>query len=324
VVERSSGEFRIFDSTGKAVGRFGRKGSGPGEFQDLAWAGVDRSGFMSAYDASLRRFTRFSNEGTLQEEISLRSLPVGSVLGQFADGSLLFRARIRLPGENELEEPSTGLVRDSLGLFLISPDGVSSTPVARLPGGQNVRAVGNGGVFAMEPAPFGLETVIGVTDTIFYVSTQESWEIRAYRTNGSLLRIARRRAKPEPVTATAREEWQRQRNERLERWRSGPPLPPAVRAVAEYSALPDLFPAHGELRVDRLGNVWVENYRTFPRQDPLSTWIVFGPDGAIRATAELPRAQITEIGGDRVVGVWTEEDVPHVRMYRMEKRDPGN
>ncbi len=321
VADRETRDFRIFDSTGRLVRRFGRKGKGPGEFQTLAWVGVDQAGGMAAYDFSLRRLSRFSNDGVLQEELSLRSLQVGSVLGQFEDGSILSR-RIILPNETDLGKLSTGLVRDSVALSLISPDGSSSTPVGRFPGAQSVRVIVNRSI-AVPPAPFGLQTIIAVADTVFYVSTQDSYEIRAYLKNGRLQRIIRRRVEPVTVSVTSREAWQRQHDERLERLRAGPPVPPEVWMAAEYSTLPEAFPAHGDLHIDQLGNIWVENYRPFPAEDTLATWLVLNPEGAIIATAELPNVQITEIGTDRVVGVWRDEDdVLHVRVYRLVKHRP--
>jgi len=323
VADRETRDFRIFDSTGILVKRFGRKGKGPGEFQTLAWVGVDPSGGITAYDFSLRRLSRFFADGTLDKIVSLESVPVGSVQGQFEDGSVLFSRRVAsLAAENDPTKLSTGLVRDSIELLLISPDGSSSTSVGRFPGTQELRAVGPG-VIVPGVAPFGLRTVIAVANTVFYLSTQESWEIRVYRRDGKIQRIIRRRVGPAAVTAASREAWQRQHGARLERLRAGPPAPPAVLTVAEYSTLPEAFPPHGDLRTDRSGNVWVENYRPFPAEDTLTTWLVFNPEGAILATAELPNVQITEIGTDRVVGVWRDEDdVPHVRVYRLVKHRP--
>lgn len=74
---------------------------------------------------------------------------------------------------------------------------------------------------------------------------------------------------------------------------------------------------------NRTDNVWVENRRPFPGEGPLTRWLVLNPERAILATAELPNVQITEIGTDRVVGVWRDEDdVPHVRVHRLVKRRP--
>ncbi len=323
IADGDTRDFRIFDSTGSLARRFGRRGKGPGEFETLAWVGVDPSGGMAAYDFSLRRLSRFFADGTLDKIVSLESVPVGSVQGQFEDGSVLFRRRIvSLAAENDPTKLTTGLVRDSIELLLISPDGSSSTSVGRFPGTQELRAVGPR-VIAPGVAPFGLRTVIADANTVFYVSTQDSYEIRAYLKSGRLHRIIRRRVEPVIVSATSREAWQREHDERLERLRTGPPVPPAVLTVAEYSTLPEAFPPHGDLRTDRSGNVWVENYRPFPAEDTLTTWLVFNPEGAILATAELPNVQITEIGTDRVVGVWRDEDdVPHVRVYRLVKHRP--
>lgn len=322
VADRATSDFRIFDSTGRFVRRFGRKGSGPGEFQELTWVGVDPAGYITAYDGILRRLSRFLSDGTLKQVTPVPSSPdasFGTVIGQFSDGSILMRSLVALPDADRPSQLSTGLVRDSVGLFRISPDGSSRIPVGRFAGNQYVRAVGK--VIAQDPAPFGLRTVIAAASNVYYLSTQEAYEIRSYRKEGGLDRIIRRQVPPQPVSASASAEWQRQRDGLLKRIGSGAPLPPQVTELANYRTLPDVFPSHGELMVDRAGNLWVGDYRPFPSQDTLTTWMVFNPEGEILATAELPNARLTEIRGDHVVGVWRDDnDVERVRVYRIGKR----
>ena len=313
VADSRAAELRIFDSTGRFVRRISGKGSGPAEFQALSWVGVGAGGAITVFDASLRRLSRFSPTGQLQHLASLPLAGGGWVVGVFGDGSILMR-RTRGLSEDPSKAP-TGLVRDSLDLVVVSPDGTSSTVVGHALDSQKIRAVGR--VVSQEPAPFGLRTVVAVADTVFYVSTQDTYDIRAYRKDGHLQRVVRWRLPSRLVDAAAKAEWQRQHARRLERIR-GRSLPPAVLEVAQYDALPDAFPAHGELIVDRTGDLWVEDYRPFPREDTLVTWTVFAPDGAIRARAALPNVQVSEIGADRIVGVWRGlDDVPSVRVYRI-------
>jgi hypothetical protein len=322
VADRATSELRVFDSTGRFVRRFGRNGSGPGEFQSLDWVDIDRAGSIAAYDGASRRLSRFSSDGILQQVTSLSSspgAPIGSMLGQFGDGSILMRSFLGLP--TNPAALSSGLVRDSLLLSRIAPDGASGAPVGRFPGPQNIRAVGPR-LFAMEPAPFGLRTVVAVADSVFYLSSQENYEIRAYRRDGALQRVLRRRAPPQPVSPAAKAEWNRRSDERMARFKGS--IPPQVLELAKYHTVPDVFPAHGEVLVDRAGNLWVEDYRPFPGRDTLMTWIVFNPEGTMLATAELPAVQITEIGAERITGVWRgDDDVPRVRVYRLARRSSG-
>jgi hypothetical protein len=327
VADRATSDFRIFDSTGGFVRRFGGHGSGPGEFRDLAWAAVDSSGSVTVYDGTLRRLSRFSDEGVLQRVIPVPSAPgtsiVGQLLGQFADGSILIQHAVGLRDERGRPTVSTGLVRDSIELNLLAPDGSTRAAIGRFPGTQNLRAIGR--TVAMTPAPFGLSTVVAVADSVFYLGTQETFEIqiRGYRNEEHLHQIVRRRVPAQPVSASVKQKWQQQRDERF-KGRSGTPARPELRELTDYQRLPDVLPSHGKLFVDRVGNLWVENYRPFPAEDTVTTWIVFSRNGTIAATAELPNAEITDILADRIVTVWHSEDgVPYVRVYRLAGRSLG-
>jgi hypothetical protein len=65
VVDNSDLELQVFDSTGAALATMGRKGKGPGEFQDISV--LARCGGDSTYvfDNTLRRLTVFGPRGTL-------------------------------------------------------------------------------------------------------------------------------------------------------------------------------------------------------------------------------------------------------------------
>jgi 6-bladed beta-propeller len=319
VADGGTEDLRVFDSTGTLLRRFGRSGEGPGEFRALNWVGIDPSGIV-AQDLSLRRFSRFGPTGDLQGTFPEPPLPgsmSGVAVGRFDDGSILVRSSVGLPSDpSQLE---TGLVRDSLGLFLVAHDGSTARSVGTFPGSELVRAVGNGHAVFQQPAPFGLGTVTAVGDSGYYVGTQERYEIRGYRPDGRLREIVRRAGAPTPIPAAIREHWEALHDSTVARLEAKS-TPPFIVEAVKYHTLPKALPAFGDVRVDRVGNLWVEDYRPFPKEDSVTTWTVFGSDGALKATATLSTEQITEIGADHVVAVRRDDNgVPHVREYRLVK-----
>ena len=67
------------------------------------------------------------------------------------------------------------------------------------------------------------------------------------------------------------------------------------------------------------GNIWDAEYhgREEPRQ-----WNVYDPSGRYLGKVTTPaRFAVAEIGEDYVLGGWRDEDdVDHIRMYRLESR----
>ena len=82
---------------------------------------------------------------------------------------------------------------------------------------------------------------------------------------------------------------------------------------------PSTFPAFRDIRVDRIGNLWVRTYA--PPQDSTTTFHVFGADGLFSATVMLPpRVDLLEAGDDYVLARWRDDlDVEYVRLYRLTK-----
>ena len=322
VADAGTKDIRVFDPAGKMTRRFGREGSGPGEFRSLNWAAVDGSGAIETYDYTLRRRSRFSVLGELIGTTPVPALPGiagGTVAGRFADGSLLMRGPLLVAGEDDPKRIPTGLVRDSIGLVLIAPKSDRVVPLGHFPGDQAVRMVDPPRV-AQVPAPFGLRTVVGISDSVFHLSDQSAFEIRTYSRQGRLLRILRRKVQLSPVSTAAGREWIRRQQLRLVQLRRSPAVPRVLELVNDYQTLPEFFPAHGDIRVDYGGNLWVQEYEPFPDPGVLINWIVFDAQGKMIATAQLPAMAAIDIGSDGIAGVWpSDHDVPYVKVYRLLK-----
>ena len=89
--------------------------------------------------------------------------------------------------------------------------------------------------------------------------------------------------------------------------------------VLDDSPIRETMPAFDFFVVDRVGNLWVEEYRrpgeTVPR------WTVFNREGELLGTLSLPdRFVLDDVGNDYVLGRWSDEmDIEHVQLYGLIK-----
>jgi len=63
VANGGTGEVRLFDSSGRYIRSMGRDGSGPGEFQRMAWIQVIPPDTLLVTDSELRRLTAIRHDG---------------------------------------------------------------------------------------------------------------------------------------------------------------------------------------------------------------------------------------------------------------------
>lgn len=139
-MDKVPGKVSIYDATGALLGRFGRKGEGPGEIQGIGAIILTREDSVHIIDPYMRRQSVFSPSYEF-----IRSVPIiGDVYSGFglADGSLLMNANY--PRSNGVGYPlhlvnASGRVSHSFGATVPQP--------ARLGSHALIRAVttGDGG-----------------------------------------------------------------------------------------------------------------------------------------------------------------------------------
>ena len=74
--------------------------------------------------------------------------------------------------------------------------------------------------------------------------------------------------------------------------------------------------------VDRLDNLWVEEYERPGEERPGSVWMVFDPEGRVLGFVETPeRLDIYEVGEDYILGhSWNDLYVEYVQVWPLERR----
>ena len=208
-------------------------------------------------------------------------------------------------------------------LFRYAADGTAIDSVG-WGAGREIFAYGIGSAVLAGAPHFGRSTLYVVRDSLFYVGTNDTYEIKVYSTTGALRTIVRKQHENLSVTTEDIDVLQEERRESLAR--APPNIRENARRMFEEMPFPETMPAFGRsgssartFHVDALGNVWVMEYNR-PGDDS-KRWTVFDSDGMLLGTLRVPDdLVISNIGPDYVLGVHRDEDdVEHVRLYELVK-----
>lgn len=312
VANAGNQQIRWYDANGRHVASAGRAGGGPGEFRMLFALRRLPGDSVLAYDLTGFRLSWFDPAGRFARSTPLQ--PIGQVpprfVDRFADGSLLLSTSVRSMGES----PQSGTRRDTLLFLRASADGtrVDSLPVS--PASEaSIQIVSKGGqIESMNVMilPFMRNVYTAASGDRYWQGITDRYEIVLRRADGTPQRIVRRDVPPVPVRGAYLDS--------LRRVRVAEHGPEAGKAL-EGIEIPERIPAFERMMVDDGGNLWVQR-TPWPGAVP-SEWDVYDADGKTLGTVRMPASfRATHIGGDFVLGVWTDEDgVEYVRMYGLTK-----
>lgn len=288
ITQPQDGLIRLYSEQGAPIGRFGRTGDGPGEFQNpfwMAWAGDT----LKVYDGRQDRLTTISPELQLvgTSPVSPRATGgdrrVGAVYprGMRRDGLLLGGL-------------SAG---DDFLLGMLGQDGVVHRVLARLPDGENVGApLGDGGWIRL---PFANEAQYGISprgDRVAIAmaavdgSDAETFLLTVVDVEGDTLVHRRYAFKGEPVSREAADSIIAARVARL-------PSTEAVAVVRSATIVPPVYPPITSVVVGGDGSIWVE-MRAGPDGRPYQ---VIAPEGRPMGMVLVPaRGRIAAATLDRI------------------------
>jgi hypothetical protein len=316
VVANGGTELRFYDATGAYLSTAGREGGGPGEFEGLQLVRPYLGDSLLTYDFNQVRISLWDQNGNFGRSYKVNPPgEFGFILGEdvFADGTLLARAPHVFRGAI-----SEGAQRRDEEYNTYSMEGELIDTVGTFPGPDQFMRMGRDGnnmmVEILTP-PFGRGSYMELHGDQLYFGSADSYEIERRAKDGALERLIRRDTPLRPVTAADVERFVEDEiadiedaNDRRDR-----------RELYEEMEIPETMPAYQGLKVDDLGNLWVEEYESDP--DAEARWSVFDPDGRMLGEVVLPNGlAVMQIGPEFVLGVWRDEfDVEHVRMYELVK-----
>ena len=307
VVNRGTAELRVFDEFGTYLATWGGKGGGPGEFEDImriatlpgdsviAW-GLSADAAMHVFDAAGNFRRRFS---PLKSESSLRTqwiLPV-SVM---RDGSILAS-----------QQPDRV---DSVAVELWDGEGRLRSSLGSHPA-QVVEIIGN----MLHHETFGRTLAREPWGDLAIISPSDRYEIKAYASDGTLVRIARREHARRAPTDADLDAYVEGRVAAMPSY-----MLEAVeerRRVFRASPVAAYFPAFESIMADRVDHVWVEEYESPTDDRPARLWTVFDPEGRVLGHVETPKElEIYEIGEDYILGHTRDElDVEYVQVWPLDR-----
>jgi len=315
VANAGTREVRVFDSHGAFVGSVGREGDGPGEFRSLLLVGTLPGDSILVYDVSNRRFSVVSPEPAFSRsfrpgtEVGDGSL---SPVGVLANGNFVTRGPSPLGGDMT----SGTVLRRDRTVLVLDPRGQVKTVLDTVPG-LTTFFESDGG-FRFTVVPFTSSPPMATSPSQVHVGVETRYEIRTYDTDsGRLVRLIRLDRPARPVTEA---DIQR-RTEAAVGVASSPEAGARLRRSYERIPIPEMMPYYREIRVDRSGYLWVEDYRA-DSEEP-RVWTVFNPDGAVLGTVTVPHGlAVYEIGEDWILGVTRDDlDIPYVVVHSLERGD---
>jgi len=318
VANGGSKDFRFFDAGGRFVRQVGRDGSGPGEYRFFDRVFRLAGDSLGVYDGSLRRVTVLSSAGVFARTVTL-ARPSGvtgmggpTPVGGFADGSFAsFVAPAPTPGPGQ---ERGALHRLTATWFRHGANGDFIATLGESPGGERFLELADGMVVNWA-VPFQRTMRMAVSgDRVFAGDGTAPNVVALQRDRGGSGTI---RLNPGSLTVTAADV-AAYRQEQLDR---APSAAYRTRLETSFSKAPTptSMPAFAELRIDADGALWVQEYQR-PGAETIR-WRVVTAEGAPIASINVPsRFAITDIRGNRIAGIWRDEnDVETVRVYQLQR-----
>lgn len=317
VANRGAHDLRMFDAGGGHLWTSGREGDGPGEFRSVEL--MDRFGpdSLLVYDFRQRRFSVFDDAGELA-----RSFQVGDeeeLRFPRPDGVLEGgRVVVRQGAVYTAGQATTGADRGSSRLYLAEPTGRVVETLGEFPGAETF-VLSTERSLSVWNLAFGRGAFVQVGRDRVAVGTNDSYSVRILDAGGAPLHVVRQTREPVPTTEAVFDAYAESQLEGVE----SESRRTSIRTMLAEMPRHETFPAYRSLHLDRLGNLWVEEYRRPGDEQPV--WQVFDRDGLLAARVRTPEGlDVLDIGDDYLLGLARDElDVEQLRLHRLVRSTPG-
>ena len=308
IANSGSNELRVFNADGSHAATWGGRGEGPGEFISYSPTAVAswRGDSIAAVNPWGTRLSLFDADGNHGRDVSLDPTML-DVIDLLPDGKIFTSSGGGLSGNMT---GSSGLVRSNAEWGILDEGGALLASLGEFPGSEFYAVfAADGSLAGGMPHPFGRGTLGAVWGGFVSIGVQDSYEIKAFGMDGSLVRVVRREGDPESPNQADLDDYYARRYADL----------PDEDRISNPNAVRDMplveaYPAFSEILSDRAGYLWVREYRT-------AAWTVFDPEGRVQGLVETPSGlRIFEIGEDYILGwVYDELGVEYVQLWSLSR-----
>ncbi len=308
VVDRTSAEVRIFDTSGRHLRSMGQRGEGPGEFTNpfILWVAAGDTLWVGDYRPW--RYTVFTAQGEFVRRIVLKPVyPNSSRAGGVLGNGYTVNARVEGMRSPDFGAPDTMIVE------LHDPDGNLVGNLARIPH-VTYGKVSEAEDFSLFPLFEGAAEVDALGSTIVLAHGSKP-EVEVLDDEFNLRMIIRWPEPDREVTRADVRAWREDYRERRSQPSSSDWDEEDDAMISPERPVADVFPAMSSVRIGRDGRIWIRQYDR-PRED--RGWLAFGADGKFAChMAQLP-GDVWEFGADYVLLLHRSElGLQTVRMHSL-------
>lgn len=301
--------------SGTIVHRFGRRGNGPGEVDDVSGLRRRAKDEVVVWDDTRGQLVVFDTAGAFRETVQTPPLRTAQRLLRFpgflGDGSPVLERRMLFRRER-----FEGVRRSDFIVDRYRPDGSFVGALASIPGRAMV-SVSSGDRWTTIAVALTGGPQLTVGGGRAFVGHGDRFEIQTWSKRGleRIIRINRARR------AASRSEREAARDSALARYRRWP-FGGDIDVSRSDIPVADSFPAFEDLVADAESAVWMKESGELQEGPP--SWVIFDRTGEPTARTRTPKGfDIVDIRGDLVLGVSRDEfDVPSVVLFRIKEGAP--
>jgi hypothetical protein len=312
LLDAGASAIRIYSPEGEHEGTFGRRGQGPGEFQNVFAAHRMAGDTLALTEFPGFRVSFFDNTGGFVRLWTAPALP--GPLYHFPEDRYLWVIPQSLPpAADSHRRPASHVVLGSLS-------GPGADTLAVLPGQELVSMRTESGEHVIQ-VPFAPGAVHTIDPEGRFIHTDQGFELVFHSILDGRQTRARINREPIPVSES---DWRAAVSSDLELYSRLSFATPERRRVRErgfdLAERPSHKPAFERLSVDRDGNVWALSSESTDETD-VREWYVFDASGRWITSVLVPSdLHVLDIGSDYLLARWQDElGVQRIRRYGLVK-----
>ena len=276
-------KIRVFNTKGKLLRTFGRRGQGPGEFSGPGRIKVTPDGTLLIYDVLSRMFTYLTLDGKFMKTVSVKKIPGGLV--RIDSRGYVYQHKTAR-GENIVQE-----------LVKYDPD---LNPIQTFHSFEKTRKL-----WLSNPFPERYNFVVSENDHLIWILSS-TYDIHVVDPNGKTIKRILKDYDPVKITDTDKERIMKEEDA----------IDAPFRRKIEF---PEYHPVVSGLFIDDQGRIYT---KTSERGEKGGVYYdVFNPEGRYIARFSLPEnEQVAVIKDNRLYCIIreNEEGIPLAKRYRLE------